>query len=139
MKKREPVSSIMSHEVVTVERNVNSLRDVKDLFRKHKIRHVPVLEGEKLVGMISKNDIMRLSFANVFEGQESSDEAILDMLSIDQVMSAQPKWVDKSASVKEAAEILVREHFNSLPVRDGEELVGIVTSTDVMKYLLDQF
>lgn len=139
MKKREPVSTIMSRELVTVQRGKHNLRDVKDIFRKKNIRHVPVMDGEKLVGIISKNDIMRLSFGNLFDNQDEGDEAILDMLNIDQVMSSDPKAVSTETTIKDAAEILVAEHFHSLPVEEEGKLAGIVTSTDVIKYLLEQY
>jgi signal-transduction protein with cAMP-binding, CBS, and nucleotidyltransferase domain len=92
MKKREPVSHIMTSSVLTVDKTNHTLRDVKDLLLKEKIRHVPVMEGDKLCGIISKNDINRLSFGAIFDNQGNADEAVLDMLSIDQVMSANLEW-----------------------------------------------
>ncbi len=139
MKKREPVSAIMTVELVTVHNGKHNLRDVKDIFRKKNIRHLPVMEGEKLVGIISKNDIMRLSFGSMFDNQGEGDEAILDMLTIDQVMSSHPVSVSSDTSVKDVAEIFVKEQFHSLPVNEEGKLVGIVTSTDVIRYLLDQY
>lgn len=139
MKKREPVSSIMTVELVTVHNGKHNLRDVKDIFRKKNIRHVPVMEGDKLIGIISKNDIMRLSFGSMFDNQGEGDEAILDMLTIDQVMSSHPVSVSSDTPIKDVAETFVKEHFHSLPVSDDGKLVGIVTSTDVIRYLLEQY
>jgi CBS domain-containing protein len=139
MKKREPVSHIMTASVLTVDKSQHNLRDVKGLLNKEKIRHVPVMEGDKLCGIISKNDINRLSFGAIFENQDNADEAVLDMLSIDQVMSSNPRVVSSETSIKEVAEILAKEDFHSLPVVDGGKVSGIVTSTDVIKYLLDQY
>lgn len=129
----------MTVELVTVHNGKHNLRDVKDIFRKKNIRHLPVMEGEKLVGIISKNDIMRLSFGSMFDNQGEGDEAILDMLTIDQVMSSHPVSVSSDTSVKDVAEIFVKEQFHSLPVNEEGKLVGIVTSTDVIRYLLDQY
>lgn len=139
MKKREPVSAIMTVELATVQKGKHNLRDVKDIFRKKNIRHLPVMDGDKLVGIISKNDIMRLSFGSMFDNQGEGDEAILDMLSIDQVMSSHPVSVSSDTPIKDIAEIFVKEHFHSLPVNEEGKLVGIVTSTDVIRYLLDQY
>lgn len=139
MKKREPVSSIMTTELVTVQKGKHNLRDVKDIFRKKNIRHIPVMDGDKLIGIISKNDIMRLSFGSMFDNQGEGDEAILDMLTIDQVMSSHPMNVNSETAIKDVAEIFVKEQFHSLPVSDEGKLVGIVTSTDVIRYLLDQY
>jgi CBS domain-containing protein len=139
MKKRETVASIMSSSVITVDKNDHDLRDIKEVFRKEKIRHVPVMEGDQLVGMISKNDINRLSFGTLFENQDNADEAVLDMLTIDQVMTAKPTFVTPDTLIKEVAEILVNEDFHSLPVSENGTIKGIVTSTDVMRYLLEQY
>jgi CBS domain-containing protein len=139
MKKREPVSSIMTDSVITVSVN-DHLRDVKKKFSKENIRHLPVMSGEELVGIISKNDIMRLSFGSVFDNQENADEAVLDMLSVDQVMTHKPKSIKADMLIRDVAEILVSSHFHSLPVVDDDgKVVGIVTSTDIIQYLLEQY
>lgn len=129
----------MTVELATVQKGKHNLRDVKDIFRKKNIRHLPVMDGDKLVGIISKNDIMRLSFGSMFDNQGEGDEAILDMLTIDQVMSSHPVSVSSDTPIKDIAEIFVKEHFHSLPVNEEGKLVGIVTSTDVIRYLLDQY
>lgn len=139
MKKREPVSHIMTSSVITVDKINHNLRDVKDIFRREKIRHIPVMEGDKLVGIISKNDINRLSFGAIFENQDNADEAVLDMLTIDQVMTNHPTVVQPEALIKDVAEIFAKEDFHSLPVAENGEIKGIVTSTDVIQYLLDQY
>lgn len=138
MKKREPVSHIMTKDVFTVDMQDN-LTEVQSLLTKKNIRHVPVVNGEKLVGILSKSDINRLTFGNVFEGQEGADEAVLNMLNINQVMSNNPRTVDKDATIKEVAEIFSQEEFHALPVVEGEQVTGIVTTTDVIQYLLEQY
>lgn len=138
MKKREPVSHIMTKDLVTV--NVNTgLREAKDLFTENKVRHLPVVSGEHLIGMLSYTDIMRISFGGNFDQEETVDDAIFDMLSINQVMKSEVKTVNPDNSIKEVAEILSKAEFHALPVTEGENLVGIVTTTDIMQYLLDQY
>lgn len=139
MKKREPVSVIMTASVITVDKNDHDLRDLKEVFRKENIRHIPVMEGDNLVGIVSKNDLNRLSFGSLFDNQGNADEAVLDMLSIDQIMSENPKSVTPETTIKEVAEIFASEQFHSLPVAENGTIKGIVTSTDVIKYLLEQY
>ena len=138
MKKREPVSKIMTTEVYTVQEN-DSLHEVIEKFRNHKIRHLPVLLGKKVVGIISRTDINRLTFGALFENQEGADEAVLEILSIPQVMTSKPRFVSSSDSIKDVAEIFATEEFHALPVLEGEELKGIVTTTDVIRYMLEQY
>lgn len=139
MKKKKPVSEIMTTDVFTADVDKDTLFDVKDLILSKNLRHVPVVRGKKLVGIISKTDIDRLIFSRVFEDEEDADEAVLEMLKIEQVMTHNPKVVSPDATVREVAEILAHEEFHALPVTEGNRLVGIVTTTDVIKYMLTQY
>ena len=138
MKKREPVSHIMTKDVISVAEN-DTLDKVVAIFRKKSIRHLPVKKGGKITGMISRNDINRLTFGALFDNQEGADEAILQMLTIPQVMTADLRTIGSNTPVKEVAEIFSTAEYHSLPVVDDEELKGIVTTTDVIKYMLDQY
>ncbi len=141
MKKREPVSTIMTKNIQVVKLE-DKLTDVRDLARKYSIRHIPVVQGNQLVGIISKTDLNRLTFSSLFAGQDEADEAVFDMLTISQVMSHKPRVVKASDSIKEIAEILSKEEFHALPVVDDQDdakLVGIVTTTDVIQYMLEQY
>ncbi|WP_281231247.1 CBS domain-containing protein [Flavobacterium gelatinilyticum] len=138
MKKREPISHIMTKTVVTVNLN-DDLTQVVDKLKSNSIRHIPVVNGKKVVGIISRTDINRLTFGALFEGQEGSDEAVLQMLTIPQVMTAKPKTVTSTAIIRDLAEIFSKEEFHALPVVDNDELKGIVTTTDVIRYFLEQY
>ena len=80
-----------------------------------------------------------MTFGALFEGQEGADEAILDMLTISQVMTSKPKTVSSDTIIRDLAEIFAKEDFHALPVVDNGELKGIVTTTDVVKYFLEQY
>lgn len=141
MKKREPVSTIMTKNMHVVQLD-DKLVHVRELIRKHGIRHVPVVYKKQLVGIISKTDINRLTFGTLFEGQQDADEAVLDMLTLNQVMSHKPRVVRADDTIRKVAEILAVEEFHALPVVDPEDeskLVGIVTTTDVIRYMLEQY
>ncbi len=141
MRKRELVSTIMTRNIHAVQLD-DKLTDVRDLIRKHAIRHVPVVHGKQLVGIISKTDLNRLTFSSLFAGQTDADEAVLDMLTISQVMSHRPRVVKANETIRHVAEILSTEEFHALPVvdeTDETQLAGIVTTTDVIRYMLEQY
>lgn len=138
MKKREPISYIMTKSVITASEN-DDLKKIVELIKQHTIRHIPIVRGKEVIGIISRTDINRLTFGALFEGQEEADEAILEMLSISQIMTSKPKTVSSDTSIRDLAQILVTEEFHALPVVDNGKLTGIVTTTDVMKYLLEQY
>lgn len=138
MKKREPVRNIMTSNVISVKED-DQLNEAMDIFRRNKIRHLPVTKGGEISGIISSTDMNRLSFGALFDNQEGADEAVLEMLSIPQVMSSKPVVVDAETSIKEVAEIFATRDFHALPVTEGKELKGIVTTTDIIKYMLEQY
>jgi CBS domain-containing protein len=141
MKKREPVSHIMTKNVHTVNCCNDSLFDAKQLMEKYNIRHVPVVSGEKLTGIISLTDIQRISFGSDLGGNQTQvDQAMIEILSIDQVMKHEPRTVTSQTPIKEVAEQLAVEEFHALPVvNEANELEGIVTTTDMVKYLIEQY
>ena len=138
MKKREPISHIMTKSVETVNEK-DDLKKVVEKLKKHAIRHIPIVRGKDVVGIISRTDINRLTFGALFEGQEGADEAILDMLTIAQVMTSKPKTISSDTIIRDSAEIFVKEEFHALPVVDNGELKGIVTTTDILRYFLEQY
>lgn len=64
---------------------------------------------------------------------------VYDMFTVPQVMAKTPEVISSEATVKEVAEILSKREFHALPVVDNGDLVGIVTTTDLIKYLLAQY
>lgn len=138
MDKSTRISSIMTSVVQTVEESA-SLNEVIRIMRKYKIRHVPVINSGKVVGMISRTDINRLTFGALFEDQEDADDTIISSLSVSQVMTSKLKYISPNDTIKEVAKIFSKEEFHALPVLDQGELRGIVTTTDVISYMLKQY
>lgn len=137
MKKREHVSKIMTPNPITVN-TTNRVAEVAKIFSEKNIHHIPVVSGEKLIGMISKTDIDKVSFVTNLQ-DEKANTAIYDSLQIEQVMTNQLDTVQQDDEVREAAELLATGRYHAIPVLDDEKLTGIVTSTDVIKYLLEQY
>lgn len=139
MKRNEPIKSIMATDVTAV--NVTQpLSEVRRLMSDQQIHHVPVVSGKKLVGLLSATDMVRLSFS-AYGADERAVDAMLDHeFSIEKVMNTELTTMRVSGTIREAARQLQEGKFHSLPVVDDEgELVGIVTSTDLIRYLYDQY
>ena len=137
MKKRTPISKIMSTDVISVNMT-QSLREVSDIVRNKNIRHVPVVSGDKVIGMLTKTDLQKISFVDTFDGDKLTT-AMFDSLSIEQVMTTDLTVIEKNETIYDVAVTLSKNEFHALPVVDGNKIVGIVTSTDLIKYLIDQF
>ena len=139
MKKRTPVSVIMSKNVITLS-STDDLIFAEKLFKREKIRHIPVVSGSEIKGMLSYTDLLRISFADAADEDEKNvDTVVYNMFTIDQVMAKKLVTVNSLSTIKEVAEILAKKEFHALPVVDNNELVGIVTTTDLINYLLEQF
>lgn len=136
MKKSVPVSEIMTKKVVTLKKNDN-LVTAEELFKKHHIRHIPVVSGKAVVGMLSYTDLLRISFADAVDPDgETIDEVVYDMFNISQIMANDVVSVSSQTTIREVAEFLSKNEFHALPVVDDGKLVGIVTTTDLINYLL---
>lgn len=139
MKKKVPVSVIMTKNVIKLNKTDDLIKAEK-LFKKHKIRHIPVVDGNKIVGMLSYTDLLRISFVDaVDDDAEEVDVTLYNMFTIEQVMAKKLITVSPETTIKETAEILSKNEFHALPVCLGDLLVGIVTTTDLIKYLIDQY
>ncbi len=139
MKKRTPVSVIMSNDVITLN-HTDDLVTAEKLFKGNNIRHIPVVNGSKVIGMLSYTDLLRISFADaVYDEEKEVDTVVYNMFTIEQVMAKNLITVKPSTTIKEVAEILSKKEFHALPVIDNNELSGIVTTTDLINYLLEQF
>jgi len=139
MKKRVPVSQIMTKNVVTLSTQ-DDLVSAEEKFKKNRIRHIPVTDGNQVLGMLSYTDLMRISFADAIdEDEQDVDTMVYNMFTIEQVMVKDVICVSPNATIHEVAAFLAQKEFHALPVVDGETLVGIVTTTDLINYLLAQY
>ena len=119
MKKRTPVSSIMTTSVISLNAK-DTLETAESLFKENNIRHIPVLEGSKVIGMLSYNDLLRISFADAIgDDEQDVDTVVYNMFTIEQVMTKNLVTVTSTTTIKEAAEILSKREFHALPVVDN--------------------
>lgn len=139
MKKNVPISSIMSKNVIKLNLT-DDLTKAEQLFKKHHIRHIPVVSSNQIVGMLSYTDLLRISFADaVDDDADVVDVTVYNMFTVEQVMAKKLVTVSPDTTIKETAQILATKEFHALPVVEGQLLVGIVTTTDIIKYLLEQY
>jgi CBS domain-containing membrane protein len=139
MKKNVPVSDIMTKNIIKLNLS-DELTKAEELFKKHKIRHIPVVDGNKIVGILSYTDLLRVSYADAVDDDADSVESIVfNMFSVRQVMAKEIVIISTTTTIRETAAILSKNEFHALPVCKGEVLVGIVTTTDVLKYFLEQY
>lgn len=136
MNLQSKVTEIMTANVHTISKD-DELHAAMKIIKKHKVRHLPVTDGKKPVGIISATDINRLTFGGLFDDPDGGNADALSMLNIEQVMNGNLRTIDANATVEETAQIFVSEKFHALPVTENGELKGIVTTTDVIRFMLE--
>ena len=139
MKNKVPVSTIMTKNVIKLHL-ADDLTKAEKLFKHNKIRHIPVVDGNKIVGILSYTDLLRISFADaVDDNDDVVDASVYNLFTVEQVMAKKLVTISPDTTIRETAEILSTKEFHALPVCLGDLLVGIVTTTDLIKYLIDQY
>ena len=136
MKKNEPISSIMTKDVITLSLK-DSLYSAEKRMKTNHIRHMPVIENEKLIGLISLSDLQRISFIDAYSKEGTEDTPVYNMLSIKDMMIKNPLTASPQTTILEVSKLLASKEFHSLPVVENEKLVGIITTTDLLHYFIE--
>src|SRR5262245_38203766 len=130
------VGDIMSTELTTLGRN-DSLQLARDILTLGRIRHFPVIDEGKVVGVISQRDLYKASLRSVMKYGEKARRIFMEGIAIKEVMSEPVITIAPHASVQEAARVMMEKKIGCLPVLEGPKLVGIVTETDMLKLIAE--
>jgi CBS domain-containing protein len=132
---RKTVRDIMTAEVTTLGRN-DSLQVVKDIMTLGRVRHFPVLDDGKVIGVVSQRDLYKASLGSVMKYGEKAQRAFLEGIAVKEVMNEPVITIAPHASVQDAARLMLEKKIGCLPVLEGSTLVGIVTETDMLKLVV---
>ena len=128
------VKDVMSTEVTVVDRN-DDLSQVEDLMVAKKLRHVPVVENGELVAIVSQRDLFKAMMSSTMGYGEKAQKAYLHSVRVKEIMTDPVVTVAPDTGVGEAAALMLNQGIGCLPVLDGTQLVGIVTKTDLLRYV----
>jgi CBS domain-containing protein len=127
------VREVMQAKIVTISVD-ESLSTVEDIMRLGGVRHLLVVRGGKLVGVVSQTDLLRMSLSTLNSEGNDYRRAFLQALDVSQAMSSPPITVEAYATMEKVAMSMARHKIGCLPVLDGDDLVGMVTTTDVLSH-----
>ena len=130
---RTRVRDIMSEKMVTISES-DTLSTVEDIMTLGRVRHMPVVHAGKLVGVVSERDLLRTSLSNLTEFGSEERRLFLHAVEIARVMSTPPITIAPDATVEEAARVMADRKIGCLPVLEGDQLLGLITETDVLRY-----
>ena len=120
----ELVVSHMTKNVITLNPD-STLGEARDIMLQKHIHHIPILDGKRLVGMVTSWDMFKLG--------KSAEE--YGKMKVSEVMTKRVATLDPGQHLGAVADVLTRHLFHAVPiVNDDHELLGIVTSTDIIRY-----
>ena len=129
------VQDVMTRDPATVAPS-DSIRVAIERMRDRKCRRLPVMEQDRLVGIVSDRDMRRATNSPLVLRERWYDEFMLDRIPVRACMSATPTTVAPQTSIAEAAKIMRDRKIGGLPVLEADRLVGIVTETDLLDFLI---
>ena len=133
-----PLAEVMTPHPRSVQID-QKLSDVRAALSDYRIHHLPVVEGRRLVGIISVTDLLEFGF-RPRATHEDHDDYLDEHFSIEQIMQSNVVTIPSNSTVHDAAHTLSTGALHAAPVVDEDNrLVGIVTSTDLVSYLVSQF
>ena len=132
----DSIASIMNVQVVSLA-SQHSLRDAERLFRSCKVKYLPVLEGDELVGMLSFAKLLECLLVETCKIKDRmEDVAAHSQIKVEAIMQRNPVKIPVHLTIRGLAKILANHEFYALPVVDNRKLVGVVTTTDLLHYLV---
>ena len=127
------VKDYMSTPVNVIERN-EPLQRARNLMFKYSIGRLPVMENGNLVGIVTKYDITN----RISQAAPEWRRRPIDKIPIQVVMTEKPITIFPDATMSQAAELMVENDIGGLPVEKDGEIVGMITSRDMVKYFSEQ-
>lgn len=124
------VSQMMTTDVVSVD-ETDYLSNLLESLQALRFRHLPVTDGDRLIGLLTERDLLRLSTSNLLPHRMQQDQALFERFRVRDVMQRDVVTVTPETPVTDAGRLLLAKRLGCLPVVNAaNELVGIVTSSD---------
>lgn len=130
------VSDLMTENVFSVNAD-EDLSRLSDLMEDIHVRHMPVKDEEgRLVGLVSQRDLLRSALYTSKDLPLSEQRQLLQRMTVGEIMTADPETAEMDQDIAEAGQIMLDNKLGCLPVVEGDQLVGILTEADFVKYVV---
>jgi acetoin utilization protein AcuB len=126
----------MTRNVVTVSRSCG-IRAAAELMKARRIRHLPVVEGGRLLGIVTDRDL-REAMPPAQSIDVSELQSLLAEVQVSEIMTTRVVGVSPDVSIARAADLMVRNQIGCLPVLEGEALVGVITASDILRAVAER-
>lgn len=128
------IKDVMTHQVETVGRN-DDLLMLDGLMRSRHLRHLPVIEDGKIVGIVTQRDLFKAAMSSAMGYGEKAQHQFLHSVRVKEIMMYPVTTVTPETELQEAVRMIMEKGIGCLPVVEGTKLVGMVTKTNLLRYL----
>jgi CBS domain-containing membrane protein len=130
------VANVMTRDVVTLDEN-DTILHLLDTLKALRFRHLPVTDGDRLIGLVSETDLLGIASSNLLPHHREQDRQLQQRFHVSDIMVRKLVTVRPGTSLKEAGRMLLTDRFGCLPVVEADNvLVGILTMSDFVKALV---
>jgi len=124
---RLKIEQVMTKKVITIDMDA-SIEELVKNFQKYDYHAFPVLSGEKLVGIVTKTDILKIF------GLEKLGDVLASH--INDIMTAPPSTISPDVYIEDAVNTMLKQHIRTLPVVKNGRLTGLISHSDIVKRIL---
>ena len=128
----ERVKDWMTREVVSINAD-QSLPEAHKLMDEHRVRRLPVIDGDELVGIVTRGDVRQASPSDATSLSIFELHYLLARLPVSEIMTRDPITVSPSTRLTEAAKLMIANKVSGFPVLEGKQVVGVVTESDIFR------
>lgn len=130
------VKDIMTNKVITITSDTYVL-EAEKIMDLHKIGRLPIVDNEKLVGIVTKDDVLKASPSSTTSFNQRQLFYLVSKLTVKEIMKTKIITVTPETTVEKAVAVAQKNRVGSLPVVEGDRIVGILTTNDIFYKILN--
>jgi len=130
------VRNHMKKDPVTLKKD-DTLRKAMSIFQKEGFRHVPVVDRGRVVGIVTDQDLNRVTGGPAPTASIQELHYVLEKIKAEEFMTGDPYTVTPETYVEDAAQLMYEKKIGALPVVENNFLVGIITKNDILETFLE--
>jgi CBS domain-containing protein len=131
------IRDLMAQNPATLDRN--ETLDIPDtIMNLGRIRHMPVVEDGRVVGILSQRDLFRSALIVALGFGRKTTSALIKTIRVKEVMTKPAITITADAAVSDAARLMIEKKIGCLPVVENERLIGLITETDILRSVVER-
>ncbi len=130
------VRDAMAQNPLTLDRN-ETLDLAESIMNLGRIRHMPVVDDGRVIGILSQRDLFRSALLTALGFGRKTTTALIKTIKIKEVMTEDVITIAPETTIKDAARTMIDKKIGCLPVVENEKLIGLLTETDILRYVVE--